>query len=708
MKTKVMLSALVASVALGFTSCNDEFMERYPVTDLTEENAFQAYDNYVSFLYPCYEMFRNGNISTSTVGTGAYYTSGQFRGDFNAGLVTDRGLSQNPYAYRTISATSSSGAWNFSYIRRIAIALRHIDEGEKTGALTKEQATHLRGVAKFFHAFWYMELVDRFGDVPYVEEEITDLSDNGPAYGPRTARAKVVEKIIANLEYAIANIGTPDGKNGLTADAARAALSRFLLREGTWAKYHKLNEPWQEYLKKCVSVSEELMGKYPNLYNGNGSEPEPGAGYGEILTTEKLGGVPGIIFYQEYADGILMHRANDYEHIAAHAADVPQHVVDLFLMKNGKPVANAASGYQGGKEKDMWATFADRDPRLYQCIQPPYAVLANSGDVDGVTKFPTWRFIQEGDVVGNHTATAEDVAKYRFYIDYMGANAKCQRGGMTFNAELGMKRCPGQNWGASLEPTSPNLTTNSQTAYMCCRTGYYIWKNYDMWEYATGSSNYCVADKPIFRIEEVLLNEAEAKYELGEFDQTVADKTINLLRARAGVAPMTVSKITPDFDPNRDRGVAGPSHKWWSGNMEDYEVAPVLWEIRRERLIELFAEGYSWYDVRRWAKAPYFINHQPCGMWIKATDNIYNTKNNAYSGSFVNYEEIEANGQANSEANSAGSGWIYTLPAPMQYGGWQDAYYLNMVPTDQIVLNGKITQNPGYEELFGAVGAEEK
>ena len=35
------------------------------------------------------------------------------------------------------------------------------------------------------------------------------------------------------------------------------------------------------------------------------------------------------------------------------------------------------------------------------------------------------------------------------------------------------------------------------------------------------------------------------------------------------------------------------------------------------------------------------------------------------------------------------------------HGGWLDTYYLSMVPTSQIVLNKQLTQNPGYNELFG-------
>ena len=59
---------------------------------------------------------------------------------------------------------------------------------------------------------------------------------------------------------------------------------------------------------------------------------------------------------------------------------------------------------------------------------------------------------------------------------------------------------------------------NSQTgtgAFVTCRSGYYVWKNWDNWETNFNNGNLNTADKPIFKIEEVLLNEAEAKFELG-------------------------------------------------------------------------------------------------------------------------------------------------------------------------------------------------
>lgn len=252
--------------------------------------------------------------------------------------------------------------------------------------------------------------------------------------------------------------------------------------------------------------------------------------------------------------------------------------------------------------------------------------------------------------------------------------------------------------------SSPNLHLYSQTDnYMRSWTGYYFWKHYTAWE--NGDNNYNqTSDKPIFTIEEVLLNYAEAAFELGRFDQAVADKTINKLRDRAGVAPMVVSEIDEDFDPDRDKGTA----EWIQGYdaKTTYEVPPVLWEIRRERIVELMGQGFSFYDVKRWHKAPYFINRQVCGAWVTKSDLPYG--NGSYTGPFVDYDEIRQNGYALAQQNSStDSGWIYTFEGPLATGkGWLDAYYLEMVPTNEIKMNPKLTQNPGWDEIFPYTSAE--
>lgn len=690
MKVKNLILSGVAAMSV-FTACNDSFMEKDPIGTLGESNAFQTYDNFKAYMYNCYPLFTDSRIYTNFSG-GTYYWGGQWSSDYYAGIMTNRENGKNPYAYGTKTVTTSSSNWNFSYPRIVNIMLSHLDDSQLTGA----EKAHWRSVGYFFHAWWYMELVAKYGDVPWINTVLTDESEE--AYGPRTPRAEVVDSIIARLEYAAANIGdvSKDGDNALTANAIKAALSRFLLREGTWAKYHGLNEPWQQYLQKCLTVSQELMNAYPTLHKGNGYNKYPGAGYDEVMTSEDLSKVAGVIMYKQYLDPLLRHRFSDLVHVEAHRCDAPQHTVDMFLMKNGKPIANAESEFQGGEGKDLYDYYDNRDPRLLINFAPPaVAKIGNNAEPDNITTFKKWSFYKAGDMYkGKFEVTPELEEKFRRYIDYLGPNVFCENG--TGDESIGSKRLPGHNWGGSMSSSSPNISHWSQTEnYMRCWTGYYFWKHYTMWEVGSNDA-YQTSDKPIFTIEEVLLNYAEAAFELGQFDQGVADKTINLLRERVEVSPMVVSEINADFDPNRDKGTAA----WTAGydSKTNYEVDPVLWEIRRERMVELMGQGFSFYDVKRWHKAPYYTNRQPCGAWVTADNLPYGT--GTFSGQFVDYNEIQRSGYAT--ANSTGSGWIYTYPGPLSTGnGWDDTFYLEMVPQDQINLNPSLEQNPGYNQMFG-------
>ena len=678
----------ISCLVLGLSACNDSFMEREPVGTLVESNAFRTYENYRAYMYKCYGLFTDGRIMTNQSGT-QYNQNGQYYSDLYSGLLTDRDLRRNPYAYQEVTTVTSSNNWDFSSIRAINIMLSHLNDGY----LTEAQQKHWRSVGYFFHSWWYMELVARYGDVPYITRVLNDESPE--AYGARTPRAEVARNIIERLEYAIENIGDckEDGDNAVNADVCRAALSRFLLREATWAKYHRLDEDYKAYLEKCLTVSGELMEAYPTLYTGNGNDLYPAAGFDNEYTTEDLKGVPGIIFYKQYVDGVLTHRFSDYVHVAAHTTDAPQATIDLYLMQNGRPIANAESGYKGGEGKDLWDVFDGRDPRLPITFEPPVqAKIGKFADPDNVTTFAQWTYWSTGEKLNgkSYVITKEDSVKFRRYIDYFGPNLKCYDGGG--EQTLGSKRLPAHNHTNSMSHSAPNITKYSQTDnYMRCLTGYYFWKSYTSWEKGLNKA-YQTSDKPIFLLSEVLLNYAEAAWELERFTQEVADKTINKLRERSGVAPMTVSLIDENWDPKRDKGTAA----WTQGydSKTNYPVAPVLWEIRRERLVELMGTGMAFYDVKRWHKAPYFVNRQPCGAWVSATNLPYGT--GAYTGNFVDNKLIEQTGSA--DPNTSGSGWIYTYPGPLASGkGWDDKYYLEQIPLDQITLNPKLEQNPGYE-----------
>lgn len=127
-----------------------------------------------------------------------------------------------------------------------------------------------------------------------------------------------------------------------------------------------------------------------------------------------------------------------------------------------------------------------------------------------------------------------------------------------------------------------------------------------------GSTN--TNDAPVIRYAEVLLNWIEAKAELGQATQDDIDKSINQLRRRPldetaiakglkNTVDMKLSDITADFDPARDA-----------------DVDPLVWEIRRERRMEMFFEPSRLHDIKRWKKLDYMNNEKypdtMVGPWV--------------------------------------------------------------------------------------------
>ena len=673
MKKNLIIAAIFC---VTFISCNDSYLDKFPKTSLIEENAFLSYDNYRYFMYPCYEMFVNSNILTSfSEGYGAGST---YRGDFWAGHLGQKN-GQNGYASQSIAKSASGNGWNFTYIRRINIMLSHLDDG----VLQENEANHWKVVGYFFHSYWYLELINRFGDVPWIDAIISETSEE--VYGPRVNRKEVADKVLERLVWAEENIGSSanDGDNTINRNCIRALLSRFGLREGTWRKYHGLGD-YDNYFNVCVKYSEMLMADYPTLYYGTAKndkgEPVPGAGYGELWTSRDLEGIPGVIFFKRYVGEVNPNRFSDYEHISAHNIEMPQHTVDMYLCKDGKTISNSDLYEWGENNRSIHAVFRNRDPRLWHLVTPPFRALTPAQ----VSIYPQLDAYQEEGIPADKNWYFTNVPEDREFIDIFGANngQSVSTATLPFGGDLsrGMKRLPTQNWGNSPMNEAPHLNNAVRTngAYQTSNTGYYVWKFYNNWD-KNQSANLNSTDMQIFRIEEILLNYAECKFEQGSFTQEIVDMTINKLRDRVNVSSMNVGVINESFDPNRGTDD--------DGNL----INPVLWEIRRERTIELMGEGFGFYDIRRWKCAKWYVNRQQTGMWI---DESF-TNLDGEADYLKNYSTVNPVTKA---AQSGVPGHIYRYPDPVSSGyGWLDKYYLYCVPTDEIALNPNINQNPGWD-----------
>jgi len=170
--------------------------------------------------------------------------------------------------------------------------------------------------------------------------------------------------------------------------------------------------------------------------------------------------------------------------------------------------------------------------------------------------------------------------------------------------------------------------------------------------------------KIIYRYAEVLLDYAEAKAELGELTQADVDMTINKLRDRVGMPHLVLGSIAQD-----------PDWPDWGYDLPDY-----LQEIRRERAVELMAEGFRFDDLMRWRAHNLIRGKRPRGT--KYTDDL---------------KELNSSFPEDTEG--------YIDPFYGQLIGPDDGYgfepgrdYLKPLPIDQLTLNENLVQNPGWED----------
>ncbi|MCK9412890.1 MAG: RagB/SusD family nutrient uptake outer membrane protein [Prolixibacteraceae bacterium] len=185
-------------------------------------------------------------------------------------------------------------------------------------------------------------------------------------------------------------------------------------------------------------------------------------------------------------------------------------------------------------------------------------------------------------------------------------------------------------------------------------TGYVIAKQYDP-QMIYHKTNYEDTPWIYARYAEVLLTYAEAKAELGTLTQEDIDKSIKKLRDRVGMPNLVISNITND-------------PKW------DFPtLSPVINEIRRERRVELATEGFRWQDIARWAGADELIvGKKPIGF-----------KASQITSTFF---PVDANGFLDPFKSALTNGYEFKIGRD----------YLDPIPQSEIVLNPKLTQNPGW------------
>ena len=327
MKSKYIFGLLAVGTAMSLVSC-DDFIDdnRYPLDRQTVNPEFWSNDvnvqNQINYFYEDYSGYGNGSGG----------------GDFYWSWLSDDQAGRTKFADWTFtSIPPTSGSWTAPYteIRRANLVI----EGVESSTLNDVAKANFIAQARLHRARSFYDLVRRYGDVPLVTKAL-DPTDQAELFGARTPRNQVMDYVLADLDYAVANIGTQSNKTQFSKDMAQAFKLEVCLYEGAYAKYHQNDKARSDkFYGEAVKAGEAIATRYPinssyaSLYQ---SFRTAGGGFNGITNNSE------IIFCKTYADGVFMNSISDYSNASDGVAGITKDAFDAFVFKDGLPASKTS------------------------------------------------------------------------------------------------------------------------------------------------------------------------------------------------------------------------------------------------------------------------------------------------------------------------------------------------------------------------------
>lgn len=562
MKKISIIFSLILLVTVG--GCK-KFLDKGPIDTFSDDNYWQTEAELRTFAWGFYTAYFTGY--------GSGFTWGKY---FSGETLNDDFAPATPTAF-TKNVPTSSSSFGFTWVRKANVFIA----GVERSPLNQEQKNHWSGVARFFRALEYNDLVKAYGDMPWIDKVLDEKDPE--LYRPRDPQVYVLDRMLEDFKFAAENVRTADVATGpkgqiVNKNVVLAFMSRVFLYHGTLLKYSNINPAKaNEYLEAAKWAANEVMTK------GGFSL---GSNYRTLFNSVELNGNPEMIMFRQYATAQSTHSLHSYVNKEPQTG-ASKDAVDSYLCADGLP-ASVSPLYKG--DRSIANVMADRDPRIKETF---------------------------------------------------------------FN-------------GLRLNGIASNYSTS----------GYSVIKFYNesLKDLADGNSNTNTTDAPIIRYGEVLMNYAEACAELGTLTQSDLDRSINLLRKRTGIGMPSLQMIGNQPAVN---GVV------YDDLLRDQTVPSLIWEIRRERRVELMMEGFRNDDLKRWRKYAYIDT--------KAKPNIN-------KGAWISLADYKA-----AKVTIDGTTEGYIVPAPKAESQRifdNDKVYLSPLPIDQIKLYADqgvdLKQNPGW------------
>ena len=585
----------VALSAASLTSCTD-YLDKSPDSDISATDAYKDFQNFQGFteeLYNCIPYFSKGYWTNSwnwgedeimNVGIDYHMVYKVDQGDFwgwqseydgwKCGWM-DGGEKGNFVPNDDKRFTKMSlwkGAWYA--IRKANIGLQNLDL--MTDA-TQEEKNLIKGQLLFFRGWFYFELMQYFGGLPYFTEPLSATQEFN---APRLSYQETADLAAKDLEEAAQLLPMDWDKTKVGANTygknqiriTKAAALGFLGKNYLWAGSPLMNKESQglptynaEYCKKAAEVLGDLLTQVESGNTQYGLLPWDEVS-NNFYTIEQNGHIPGsskdgsvteaLMLGPDYGwDDSNWGQSKQYGSSLISESGVTSlptaNYVNYYGMADGLPLDDPESGFD---ETHPWK---NRDPRFYKDI------------------------VYDGERV---------VSK-----DLTGSNASFQYADLQTDGKF------------------RDVTNGS-------RTGYLLYKFIDMscnkFDQGNTWSHHFNLHLPWMRLAEVYLLYAEAVTEgygspaakSSNCSLTAID-AVNKIRERAGVADVNAK---------------------FTGDKEKF-----MGELRRERAVELAFEGHRFNDLRRWLlldKYPYNIKTSQEFLRVGDIDPEKDSKDEQVSG----------------------------------------------------------------------------
>ena len=235
------INYILIAITLCFTvSCD---LNELPVDTATNDAIFQSPGGMQLYANSFYDILPGTDV-------------GVFQRDDLSDFVARNGV-DNLLAPNALSPITSSG-WDWKGLRNINY---FIENASKSSVKNKD---HFIGLARFFRALFYFDKVKRFGNVPWVESTIA-IDDEKTLYAGRDDRFEVMDKVLADLNYAIEHIELTKDASGsqITKNVARAFKTRIALHEASFRKYHtqyNKQSTAEQWYREVVKEADQITG----------------------------------------------------------------------------------------------------------------------------------------------------------------------------------------------------------------------------------------------------------------------------------------------------------------------------------------------------------------------------------------------------------------------------------------------------------------